>query len=104
MICNFFFVTSFVILRTANYNVKRNMNIKILGTGCPRCKTLEREVIDSLAELNIPADVSKVDDIMKIMEYGIMHTPALVIDEKVILSGRVPAVSELKEIITKYQK
>lgn len=80
------------------------MNIKILGTGCPRCKNLEREVIDSLAEMNIAADVSKVDDIMKIMEYGIMHTPALVIDEKVVLSGRVPGVSELKEIITKYQK
>jgi small redox-active disulfide protein 2 len=80
------------------------MHIKILGTGCPRCKTLEREVIDSLAEMNISANVSKVDDIMKIMEYGIMHTPALVIDEKVVLSGRVPGVSELKEIITKYQK
>ncbi len=80
------------------------MNIKILGPGCPRCKTLEREVIDSLAELDIAADVSKVDDILKIMEYGIMHTPALVIDEKVVMSGRVPAVSELKEIITKYQK
>jgi len=80
------------------------MNIKILGPGCPRCKTLEREVIDSLVELDIAADVSKVDDILKIMEYGIMHTPALVIDEKVVMSGRVPAVSELKEIITKYQK
>jgi len=80
------------------------MNIKILGPGCPRCRTLEREVIDSLVELDIAADVSKVDDILKIMEYGIMHTPALVIDEKVVMSGRVPAVSELKEIITKYQK
>jgi small redox-active disulfide protein 2 len=80
------------------------MHIKILGTGCPRCKTLEREVTDTLAEMNISANVSKVDDIMKIVEYGIMHTPALVIDEKVVLSGRVPGVSELKEIITKYQK
>lgn len=79
------------------------MNIKILGTGCTRCKALEQSVINSLAELDLAADVSKVEDIVKIMEYGIMRTPALVIDEKVVMSGRVPTVSEIKEIIIKNQ-
>ena len=77
------------------------MEIKILGPGCVRCKTLEKLVINTLAELDMAANVSKVEDIMKIMEYGIMHTPGLVINEKVIVSGRIPSPSELKEILTK---
>jgi len=77
------------------------MEIKILGPGCVRCKTLEKLVINTLSELNIAANVSKVEDIMKIMEYGIMHTPGLVINEKVLVSGRIPSPAELKEILTK---
>ncbi|MBN2272992.1 MAG: TM0996/MTH895 family glutaredoxin-like protein [Bacteroidales bacterium] len=77
------------------------MQIKVLGTGCPKCKALEKTVIDSLAELDIAADVSKVDDIVKIMEYGVMRTPALVINGKIILSGRVPSASEVKEVLSK---
>ena len=77
------------------------MEIKILGPGCARCKTLEKIVINTLAELDIAANVSKVEDILKIMEYGIMHTPGLVINEKVIVSGRIPSPAELKEILTK---
>ena len=76
------------------------MEIKVLGTGCPRCKALEREVFNALAELDIAANVSKVEDIMKIMEYGIMHTPGLVINEKVVLSGRLPSLNELKQLLT----
>ena len=53
-----------------------------------------------MADLDIAADVSKVEDIVKIMEYGIMHTPALVIDEKVVLSGRIPSKDELKSLLT----
>jgi small redox-active disulfide protein 2 len=79
------------------------MDIKILGPGCPRCKTLEKEVINTLAELDIAANVSKVEDIVKIMEYGIMRTPGLVINEKVVMSGRIPSSSEMKEILTKYK-
>jgi small redox-active disulfide protein 2 len=79
------------------------MEIKVLGTGCPRCKALERTVIDTLAALNIDAEVSKVEDIMKIMEYGIMRTPALVINDKVVLSGYVPDKNEVKNLLTKYQ-
>jgi small redox-active disulfide protein 2 len=77
------------------------MEIKILGPGCVRCKTLEKEVINTLAELNIAADVGKVEDIVKIMEYGIMHTPGLVINGKVIVSGRIPSPAEMKEILIK---
>jgi len=79
------------------------MEIKILGPGCSNCKALEKTVFNSLAELDIAADVSKVEDIMKIMEYGIMHTPALVINEKVVMSGRVPSSAEIKEILIKNQ-
>jgi small redox-active disulfide protein 2 len=79
------------------------MDIKILGPGCTRCKTLEKAVINTLAEMDIAANVSKVEDITKIMEYGIMITPALVINEKVIVSGRIPSTAELKEILTKNQ-
>jgi small redox-active disulfide protein 2 len=79
------------------------MEIKVLGTGCPKCKSLEKTVINSLAELGINADVSKVEDIMKIMKYGVMRTPALVINGKVVLSGHVPDINEIKKIITQNQ-
>lgn len=76
--------------------------IKVLGTGCANCKNLEKATMNAVAELNIDASIEKVEDIQKIMTYGIMRTPALVINEKVVLYGRVPGVSELKEIIQKY--
>jgi len=79
------------------------MEIKVLGTGCPKCKGLEKTVINLLAELDIAADVSKVEDIMKIMEYGVMRTPALVINGKVVLSGYVPSTNEIKKIIIQNQ-
>ena len=75
------------------------MDIKVLGAGCANCKTLEKSVINALAEMNLDAKVEKVEDIVKIMAYGVMRTPALVINEKVVLSGKVPSVKELKEII-----
>ena len=79
------------------------MEIKVLGTGCPKCKALEKTVINSLAELEIAADVLKVEDIMNIMEYGIMRTPGLVINGKVVLSGRVPTMDEIKNLIRQNQ-
>lgn len=75
------------------------MEIKVLGTGCTNCKTLEKLVINALAELNIEANVEKVEDIQKIMSYGIMRTPGLVINNKVVLAGRIPSIKEVKEII-----
>ena len=77
------------------------MEIKILGTGCPKCKSLEKATINALAELNIAANVSKVEDIMQIMNYGVVSTPALVIDEKVVIKGRVPSENEIKQLLTK---
>ena len=79
------------------------MEIKILGTGCPKCKKLEKLVIDTVAENNIEANISKEEDIMKIMEYGVMHTPGLVVDEKVVFSGRLPSSKELNELLTQNQ-
>lgn len=76
--------------------------IKILGMGCCNCKNLEKAARNAVAELDIDADIEKVEDIQKIMGYGVMSTPALVINEKVALYGRVPGVPELKEIIKKY--
>lgn len=77
------------------------MNIKILGTGCANCKNLEKATQQAVAELNLNASVEKVEDIVKIMSYGVMRTPALVVDEKVIMYGRVPSVSEIKEMLSK---
>lgn len=76
--------------------------IKVLGTGCSNCKNLEKATMMAVTELNADASVEKVEDIQKIMAYGVMRTPALVINEKVALNGRVPGVQELKEIIQKY--
>ena len=79
------------------------MQIKVLGTGCARCKSLEKVTSKAVEELSLDATVVKVEDIQKIMEYAVMRTPALVIDEKVVLSGQVPKINELKEILTKNQ-
>lgn len=77
------------------------MEIKILGTGCTKCKTLESATREAVAELGITADVRKEEDIMKIMGYGIMQTPGLVINGKVVSSGRVLTAAEIKELISK---
>ena len=79
------------------------MNIKILGTGCARCKALERNTKKAVEELNLDATVEKVEDIQKIMEYGIMRTPGLVVNEKVVLSGQSPKLNELKTLLIKIQ-
>jgi len=76
------------------------MEIKVLGPGCPRCKSLEKKVINSLAEMDVAASVEKVEDIMKIMEYGVMSTPGLVINGKVVYSGGIPSTNEIKKLIT----
>lgn len=76
-------------------------DVKILGPGCTRCKTLEkltREVVD---ENGIDATITKVDDIMEIMKYGVMTTPALVVDGKVEIKGRVPSADEIKQVLTR---
>ncbi len=79
------------------------MEIKVLGTGCAKCKSLEKLTNEVITESKIAATVEKVEDIYKIMQFGVMSTPALVINQKVVLSGRLPSAAELKEIILKNQ-
>ena len=79
------------------------MEIKILGPGCPKCKTLEKMTKEVIEKEGINAVVSKVEDIMAIMNYGVMSTPALVVNEKVEIKGRVPSYEEIKQVLTKYQ-
>jgi small redox-active disulfide protein 2 len=73
------------------------MKIEILGTGCPKCKLLEENARKALAETGKKAEVVKVTDISKIIEYGVMSTPAIVIDGKVKSFGKVVDVSEIKK-------
>lgn len=76
------------------------MEIKVLGTGCPKCKTLEKMTREVVAKNNIDATVTKVEDIMEIMKFNVMSTPALVIDGKVVVKGRVPSESEITVLLT----
>ncbi len=77
------------------------MEIKILGPGCAKCKTLDKLTREVVEKNGINASITKVEDIMEIMKYGVMSTPAIVIDEKVVLKGRVPSADELKQLFTK---
>jgi len=74
-------------------------HIKILGTGCPKCKQMEAIVKQVVAQLGIEATVEKVEDIQKIMEYNVLTTPVLVIDEQIKVKGRVPMPEEVKSLL-----
>lgn len=74
--------------------------IKILGTGCQKCKTLEKMVKEAVSKSDLKANIEKVEDIMEIMKYGVMSTPALVVDGAVVLKGRLPSEDELNKILT----
>jgi small redox-active disulfide protein 2 len=80
--------------------IKIIMNIQVLGTGCPKCKSLEKATREVVAQNNIDATITKVEDIVEIMKFNVMTTPALVIDGKVVVKGRVPSNDELKQILT----
>nr|WP_321451707.1 thioredoxin family protein [uncultured Carboxylicivirga sp.] len=80
------------------------MEIKVLGTGCKKCKTLEAVTKQAVEELQLEATVEKVEDIQKIMSYGIMQTPGLVVDGKVVLSGQLPDITLMKGILTQQAK
>lgn len=77
------------------------MKIEILGVGCPKCKQLTANAEVAVKELGICAEVSKVTDIDKITEFGVMMIPALAVDGEVVSSGRVLTKDEIKEILTK---
>jgi small redox-active disulfide protein 2 len=76
------------------------MDIKVLGTGCPKCKTLEKLTRDAVEELGIDANITKVEDIMDIMQYNVAKTPALVVDGKVLVKGSLPSYDALKKMLS----
>ena len=73
--------------------------IKILGTGCPSCLTTEKIVSEVVNELNIEVKIEKITEIMDIMQYDVMSTPAIVIDGKVVIKGRVPSKQEITALL-----
>lgn len=76
------------------------MDIKILGTGCPKCKALENITREVVAKNGIDATITKVEDIIDIMQYKVMSTPALVVNGKVVIKGRVPSSQEVLNALT----
>jgi len=77
------------------------MDIKVLGTGCTKCKNLENLTREIVAQNGIDATVTKVEDIMEIMQFGVMTTPALVIDGQVVVKGKIPSAEEMKKLLVK---
>ncbi|SHJ75833.1 thioredoxin family protein [Paramaledivibacter caminithermalis] len=77
------------------------MIIKVLGSGCANCKKLEENAREAVNELGIDATIEKVEDFKEIMKYGVMKTPALVVDEKVVIMGRVAKADEIKKHLNK---
>jgi small redox-active disulfide protein 2 len=75
------------------------MDIKILGTGCVNCRNLESLTCDALADLGLDIEIEKVTDPADIAAWGVMSTPALVIDDDVVLAGRIPRPDDLKRLI-----
>ncbi|MDF2671797.1 MAG: hypothetical protein K0R09_62 [Clostridiales bacterium] len=75
------------------------MIIKVLGTGCANCKKLEENTKKAVEELGIDAQIEKVEELKAILGYGVMKTPALVVDEKVKVMGRVPTSEEIKKYL-----
>ena len=80
------------------------MKIKILGTGCPKCKKLNELIEEAVNELGISAEIIKVTDINKIIDYGVMVTPALVIEGDVKMAGKIPEKEEIKRWIEEVKK
>lgn len=73
------------------------MIIKILGSGCAKCKKLEENTRTAVEQLNLDATIEKVEDMQAIMAYGVMRTPALVVDDQVKFTGRVPSPKEIQK-------
>ncbi len=77
------------------------MRIQVYGPGCVRCRQLEASTREALTALGEAADIDKVEDIVSMTQAGVLRTPALAIDGKLVLQGRVPGVRELQGILTK---
>lgn len=77
------------------------MDIKVLGPGCPKCKTTYNNVLEALKKVNVEARVEKVEDIEEMMKYNVLNTPVLMIDEQIKIKGRVAKVGEIVDLINK---
>ena len=75
------------------------MEIKVLGPGCPKCQTLEKNTKDAVAELGLDAEIGKVTDVNEITNYGVFMTPGLVVDGEVKLVGKVASKDQIKKIL-----
>ncbi len=80
--------------------LKKMIQIKVLGTGCSKCKITYNNVLEALKQLNIEADVIKIEDIEEMMKYNVLTTPVLMIDEVVKVKGRIADVNEIKQFLT----
>jgi small redox-active disulfide protein 2 len=80
------------------------MKIQVAGPGCLKCKETEKNVREACTQLNLNADISHVFDIKEIAKLGVLLTPAVIIDGKMVLSGKLPSVQELKKIISRIKE
>jgi len=77
------------------------MHIKVLGTGCPKCNALYKVVVDVIQQNDIDATIEKIEDVVEIVQYGMLQTPALVINESVVAKGSVPTADQIKKLLLK---
>lgn len=77
------------------------MLIKILGAGCDKCEKSYNNTMKAIEELGVEAQVEKVEDLVSMMKFGVMTTPGIVIDEKVVMVGKIPSVADMKKLIEK---
>lgn len=91
----------FVYLRIESVKRQNMIQIKVLGPGCPKCKTSYNNVLEALKQSNIEANVEKIEDIEEMMKYNVLTTPVLLIDEQIKIKGRVAQVNEIIELLKK---
>lgn len=77
------------------------MNIKVLGPGCPKCRTTYNNVLEALKQTGLEAQVEKIEDIEEMMKYNVLTTPVLMIDEVAMIKGRVADINEIKQLLLK---
>jgi small redox-active disulfide protein 2 len=80
------------------------MKIQVAGPGCPRCQETEKNVREACAQLNLAADISHVFDMKEFVKLGVLFTPAVIVDGKIVVSGKLSTVDELKKIFSKMKE
>jgi len=76
------------------------MKIQVAGPGCPRCQETEKNVREACSQLNLAADISHVFDMKEFIKLGVLFTPAVIVDGKIVVSGKLPTVEELKKLLS----